>query len=371
MIDVTSLLTNDNRECPMRSLEMPGASILDVCAVQASYGHLLVLKSDGEICGVNLADGLVTSLCIVDLPALPSDEGHGHFGEPAWRLHSNISGRYCAIVVDRGRKGLVVDTSSGVITMMLDGGDYYEETVPFSACFLLVDGKDVLVHRSAWNRLDAADPATGIPLTDRHIAPYEEAGARPAHYLDYFHGRLWPSPDGERVLDDGWVWHPVSVPRIWSASDWVRLNPWESEDGASVVDLLFRDDWNTPTCWIDDSHVAMWGLVDSDDPEESGKRPGVQISDAASKDRSSDVQWPIEADQAPRDLFSDGKRLFIVDEKSFAVWDIASRTRIATLPNISPRIYDAKRGTLVAIGESAVAEIALPWLADQGPFKTA
>lgn len=347
----------------MRSLEIPGARIVDVCAVQASYGHLLVLKADGEICGVNLGDGMITSLYSVEMPELPSDEGHSHFGAPAWRLHANRSGRYCAIVVDKGRKGLVVDTSSGAITMTLDGGDYYEETVPFSACFIRVDDKDIFVHRSAWNRLDAVDPATGNPFTERHLAPYEEAGARPAHYLDYFHGRLWPSPDSSRILDDGWVWHPVSVPRIWSATEWLRHNPWENEDGASVVELEFRDDWNTPTCWISEHHVAMWGLVDSDDPEESGKRPGVQVSDATSKGRSSDVQWPMEADQAPRDLFSDGKRLFIVDKEETAVWDIATRTKIATLPDFSAYIYDTNRGTLVAIGENTVAEVSLPWLA--------
>ncbi|SFG80350.1 hypothetical protein SAMN05518865_1191, partial [Duganella sp. CF458] len=220
-----------------------------------------------------------------------------------------------------------------------------------------------LTGPSAWNRLETADPATGVSLTDRHIATYEDGGPRPAHYLDYFHGRLWPSPDGSSILDDGWVWHPVSVPRIWSATDWLRRNPWESEDGPSVVDLVFRDDWNTPTCWIGDHHVAMWGLVDSGDPEESGKRPGVQISDTTSTDRSSDEQWPMEADQVPRNLFSDGKRLVVVDEKSCTVWDIASRSTIAALPNFPAHIYDANRGTLVAIGETTVAELRLSWLA--------
>lgn len=275
MINESSLLTPENCECVVRSLPMPGARILDVSAVRASYGHLLVLRSNGEICGVNLDSGVITRLCLVELPELPSEEGHGYFGAAAWRLHSNICGTYCAIVVDQGRKGIVVDTLSGGITMALDGGDYYEETVPFSACFLRFADKDVFVYRSAWNRLDAADPATGKSLTDRHIAPYEEAGPRPAHYLDYFHGRLWPSPDGSLILDDGWVWHPVSVPRVWSATDWLSVNPWESEDGASVVDLVLRDDWNTPTCWIGEHHVAMWGLVDSENPEGSGKRPGV------------------------------------------------------------------------------------------------
>jgi hypothetical protein len=360
MINESSLLTPENCECVVRSLPMPGARILDVCAVRASYGHLLVLRSNGEICGVNLDSGVITRLCLVELPELPSEEGHGYFGAAAWRLHSNICGTYCAIVVDKGRKGIVVDTLSGGITMALDGGDYYEETVPFSACFLRFADKDVFVYRSAWNRLDAADPATGKSLTDRHIAPYEEAGPRPAHYLDYFHGRLWPSPDGSLILDDGWVWHPVSVPRVWSATDWLSVNPWESEDGASVVDLVLRDDWNTPTCWIGEHHVAMWGLVDSENPEGSGKRPGVQISDATSNDRSSDEQWPIETDLAPQALFSDGRRLIIADEQRSTVWDIGHRSKIATLPSFSGHVYAADRETLVGFGETTVVELLLP-----------
>lgn len=361
MKNTSYLLTTDDRKYPIRTLALPGARILEVCAVQASYGHLLVLKSDGEICGANLDNGTITSLCSIKLPDVPSAEGKSYFGAPALQLHANLSGTFCAIVVDNGRKGIVVNTSSGTITMSLDGGDYCEETVPFSACFLRLEDKDVFVHRSAWNRLDAADPATGNSLTDRHIAPYEGAGTRPAHYLDYFHGRLWPSPDGCRILDDGWIWHPVSVPRIWSATDWLRLNPWESEDGTSVVELAMRDDWNTPTCWIGNHRVAMWGLFDWDDQEsdERGKRPGVQISDTTSNDRLSDEQWPMDMNEVPRYLFGDGERLFIVGEKSTTVWDIASRLKISALPDFSAHLYDAKRGTLVAIGESTLGELSL------------
>lgn len=74
MINESRLLTPENLECQIRSLEMPGARILDVCAVQASYGHLLVLRTDGEICGMNLDSGVITRLCLVELPDLPSEK---------------------------------------------------------------------------------------------------------------------------------------------------------------------------------------------------------------------------------------------------------------------------------------------------------
>jgi hypothetical protein len=303
-------------------------------------------------------------LCVVDLPELPvaDNDNDKHFGPAAWQLYASTSGTFCAIVVDKGRKGIVVDTSSSRITMVLDGGDYYEYTVPLSACFLRVDDRDVFVFRTAWNRLDAADPATGQSLTERSIGLDEDTGERPPHYLDYFHGRLWPSPDGNRLLDDGWIWHPVSVPRIWSVADWIRLNPWESEDGASVVQLAVRDDWNTPACWVSDHRVAIWSVIGRVEEhfEERGKRSGVEFSDATSKDRSSDEQWAIDIDELPHGLFSDGQRLFIAGETSTTVWEIASHSRLFALPDFSARLYDAKRETLVAVGDAMLIELSLP-----------
>lgn len=364
MSDTRELLTTNHRASHFRSLEIQGSAILDACVVNASFGHLLLLKADGEICGANLTNGQVTNLCSVDLPSLPIDDGPNHFGPATYRLHASESGKFCAIVVDKGQKGIVVNTSSGAITMTLDGGDYYENTVPFSACFLQTYGKEVLVHRSEWNRLEASDPSTGKLLTDRYLAPYEAEGERPAHYLDYFHGRLWPSPEGSRLLDDGWIWHPVSVPRIWSATEWFRSNPWESEDGKSIVELAMRDDWNTPACWIDEHHVAIWGVVDGDEqePGELGTRPGVQISNATSSERSLDKKWVMDLDVVPCNLFSDGERLFIADEKNTTVWDISSQSRISTLLDFSPHLYDARRGALIAIDGNTLIELPLTCL---------
>lgn len=362
MLTTSYLQSTDDRAYPVRSLAVPGAAILDACAVDASYGQVLLLQSDGGIRGADLDLGTITQLCTVDLPELSNGEDDSPFDPAAWRLHANRSGTFCAIVVDRGHKGIVVETASGRITMVLDGGDYYGYTVPFSACFLHVDGRDIFVHRSDWNRLDAADPATGYSLTERHIAPQEESGPNPPHYLDYFHGRLRPSRDGTRILDNGWVWHPVSIPRIWSVAEWIHTNPWESEDGASLVQLAMRDDWNMPACWIDDDRIAIWGAVSrNEELEQTGLRPGVEICEAASNDRASDEQWPIEIDEVPRELFSDGKRLFIAGEAGTIGWDIVSRSEIFHLPGFSARLHDAERGILIAIGETTIIALSLPW----------
>ena len=252
-----------------------------------------------------------------------------------------------------------MEAQSGETTMQLHGGNYHEDTVPFSACFLRFQGRDVFVHRTAWNRVDATDPATGQSLTDRCIAPYEGGGQEPAHYLDYFHGRLLPSPAGSRIFDDGWVWHPVSIPRIWSVTDWLANNPWESEDGASLVDLAMREDWTQPACWIDEQHMALWGAGewDLDESEEVQRGPGVQIFDLAGAKPSRREWWPIVGVSRARDLFSDGKRLYIASDSGTTVWDIESRNQVAEFPGFIAKMIHRSRGALVSFGADAIQEI--------------
>ncbi len=347
----------------LRSFPWPGDPILDACAVQADYGHLLLLTSNGALHGINVEAGISVLVCKVDLPDIENDDGNSHFGAPRYRLHATPDGTFAAIVVDKGQHGIVVEVQSGAITMHLNGGGYFEETVPFSACFLRFKGSDVFVHRTAWNRLDAADPATAESLTDRYIAPYEVSSERPAHYLDYFHGQLRASPDGSRIFDDGWVWHPISVPRAWSVTAWLGANPWESEDGASIVDLTYRDDWTTPACWINDKHIALWGLAEWNDEEcaEAGQGPGVRILDATQNEQSSNARWPMEVNGATvRDLFSDGKRLYVAADSGTTVWDLDTRELIGELPGFTAHLHDLNRGILVAFGSDYITELSIP-----------
>jgi hypothetical protein len=365
-IDESLLQASNGLAYPLRSLAWSGLPILDACTVQADYGHLLLLTTDGTLHGVNCDTGASLELCKVALPDIPQTDTNPHFGAPAFRLHASSDGGHAAIVVNKGQIGLVVEIRSGVVTMRLDGGDYHENTVPFSVCFVRFNGRNVLVHRTAWNRLDAADPATGASLTERYIAPYETAGERPEHYLDYFHGQLRPSPDGTRIFDDGWVWHPISIPRAWSVTDWLGSNPWESEDGVSIVDLTMRDDWTTPACWVSDRHIALWGLADWDDDEcaETGQGAGLRILDATEQKQSSDGRWPMAIDEkSVLNLFSDGKHICVASDTGTAVWDLVSRTQIAYLPDFTARLHDMERGTLIAIGPATIREFPLPWRA--------
>ena len=338
------------------------AAVLDVFAVAATYGDLLVVTADGALHGVDMEARNCARLCTVKLPALAAVDGNKHFGKPRHRLHASADGRYAAIVVDQGQNGIVVETQSGRTTMQLHGGDYHEETVPFSACFVRIRGGDVLVHRTAWNRLDAADPATGRSLTDRYIAPCEASGQTPAHYLDYFHGRLLPSPEGGWIFDDGWVWQPISIPRIWSVTQWLATNPWESEDGASIADLAMREDWTQPACWIDEQHIALWGagVWDLEESEEVQRGPGVQIYDLTGAEPSRREWWPMASVQNAKGLFSDGKRLYLASDAGTTGWDIESREQVAEFPGFIAQLLHRSRGALVSFGPDAIQEFKLP-----------
>lgn len=365
-INESHLQATDGNAYPLRSFAWAGVPIEDACTVHADYGHLLLLTTNGTLYGINFDTGATVQLCTVDLPDTVHGRTNEYFGAASYRLHASSDGRYAAIVVNNGRNGTVVEIRSGVVTMRLNGGDYHENTVPFSACFLCFEGRNIFVHRTAWNRLDAANPATGESLTVRHIAPYTQTSERPLHYLDYFHGQLRPSPDGSRMFDDGWVWHPVGIPRVWSITDWLSSNPWETEDGASIVDLTMRDDWNTPACWLSERHIALCGLADWDKDEfaETGQGSGVQIFDVTETNQSRDGRWPMETDaKYVLDLFSDGTFLYVAADTGTTVWDIVSRAQITGLPGFTARLHDLARKTLVTIGPNSIIEFPLSWLA--------
>jgi hypothetical protein len=361
----SSLLATSGEALPLCSLTWSGSPIIDGRIVRADYGDLLVLTKDGTLHGVDFAARTFKSLCTIDLPPIPPDGEAPKYR--AYRLHAPLEGRYAAIVIDRGREGVVVEVPGGRVTMRLDGGDYYENTVPFSACFVRHEGRDVLIHRTNWNRLDASDPVTGKLLTERDEPVFEDGKSVEDYHLDYFHGELLPSPNGSRLLDDGWVWHPVSIPRAWSVTDWLSSNAWESENGASAINLTMREDWGSAACWIGEQHVALWGLATWDDEiyedsEGAMDGPGVRILDVTTTERSPNSRWPMAgADDRVVEIFSDGSRLYVAAISGTTVWDIASRTQALALPGFAGRLHDPTRGMIFAIESDRISALQLPW----------
>ncbi len=284
------------------------------------------------------------------------------------RLYASPGGDFAAIVNDYGRCGHIIDLRSGQVTLTLDGGDYYPETVPFSFAFARIKGRLVAIHRTAWNRLDASDPSTGDLLTVRSPTSYERGQDRPTHYLDYFHGALLISPNDARIADDGWVWHPVGIPTTWSVEQWLSNNVWESEDGPTRMPICGREYyWDHALTWLDDQRIAVGGLGEDDNEMVEGARIfDVSLSGSAGQWRD-DWRWPREltAFAGPAgSFFSDGRWLFSSDHDGLSRWDIDDGSRTGYLQGFKPIYHHRGARELVQI----VDDVLLRWrICEGGP----
>ncbi|QWP75392.1 hypothetical protein J5226_17430 [Lysobacter sp. K5869] len=341
-----------------KTLEWNGPDLLDLAEVRRGDGDVLALDASGGISCIDLRAMSVVALGKIDLPT-PEVGNSGAYGLVSrWRLHASADGAFAAVVFDGGTTGFVVDLENFAVTMALNGGDYHEDTVPFSACFLSLDGKAVLVHRTDWNRLDASDPRTGELLTPRGPTRYENDQC-PAHYLDYFHGRLCASPSGARLFDDGWVWSPVAIPMIFDAATWLTSNVWESEDGPSLRRLAQRDDWNVPACWIDDERIVLGGMEDWDDEEGQPipAPPGVRIIDL--RDPADTPGRTLAMSAAPQALFSDGHSLFAFDGRDTSTWSMRTDACLKVFEGFAASHHHARRKELLELTARRIRILAL------------
>jgi len=310
-------------------------------------------------------------LCKVDVPLEPAPmPGEWRRREPVPRLHVSPSGRFGAIVNDFGSKGSVFELGTATTTMELDGGSYHADTVRFSACFAEHDGRDILVHRTDWNRLDVSDPASGALLTAREPEQREPQQREPEnddeeHFLDYFHGALYLSPDGSHLLDDGWVWHPVGIPAVWSLRKWLDDNPWESEDGPTKAWLCPRDYyWGHGMCFIGDGLVAIEGIGNDDEDMAPGvrlfdPRPHADDGDEDGDDDLDGRDWTIVGTSYATELrtlpgpagtlFSNGSLLYASRDGDTTVWDPASGELRLSIPGFAPYAMNQSAGELAAI----------------------
>ena len=260
------------------------------------------------------------------------------------RLHSSGDGLFAAVVNDYGRYGEVVDLRSGKVTLLLDGGQYHPETVPFSFAFASVLGRSVAIHRTQWNRLDVSDPSSGELLSQRVPESYRSGEDRPDHYLDYFHGALYVSPGGTYILDDGWFWAPVGIPTVWSLERWISENVWESEDGPTRLLICGRPYyWDRAMCWLGGTRIAIGGIGDDDE----AMIDGVTIFDVMTPGPPAgclraDIRGAREvtAFAGPAGVFfSDGASLFSSGDTGVSRWDPEDGSRTGHLENFSPSHY--------------------------------
>lgn len=248
-------------------------------------------------------------------------------------LKVSPDGGLAAVAEEFGTQGGVYSLISGALVHSLERADYHAEHCSFPLAFVERGGQRLLVHGTDWNRLDVIHVDTGVLLTDRAPTSYTREENRPEHYLDYFHGRLHVSPSGERVAEDGWIWHPFGIPRAWSLDAWLGGNVWESEDGPSLRHFPERlYFWDGPMTWIDDRRLAIWGLGDDDENLE----PGIRIYDAVDGEETVAFAGPS---IAPHRIWppTSGAR----------GWIAAARWLYAISPESGTSVWDYERGVLL------------------------
>lgn len=238
--------------------------------------------------------------------------------------------RYVAIVQQKGQFGFVWDSISRHIHLRLNRGNYHANQSIFPIAFCVLDGETLVIHGTDWNRLDISQAATGELLTKRIQAEYKR-GERPEHYLDYFHGALYVSPNNQWVAEYGWVWHPVGVSRAWNLKHWYLDNVWESEDGDSVQSFVYSHYfWDSPMVWVDDKTLGIWGfgrddywMVDALSLHEMGK-------DAKQRWISG-----IKRGELVFDTY-----LFSITKTGTEVWDISSGERLHYAEDFLPKAHN-------------------------------
>lgn len=237
--------------------------------------------------------------------------------ELALELHLSRDGRLAAVVQRRGRYGTVIDLETGVQTMQLDRAEYHEEHCAFSVAFVTHGGRDLVVHATAWNRLDISDARTGELLTAREQPKYHRGEPNDPHYLDYFHCGLSVSPDQTWIIDNGWVWAPQGQVAAWRLDRWLTENVWESEDGPTRTRLDFRGYfWDGPVTWLDGHTAIVWGYGE-DDPQ----LDAVQLFDLDAKTH----RWFA---GVPRGEVIYDRVLVSLEGAKATAWDLATGARL-------------------------------------------
>lgn len=335
-------------DATLTDVPLPAAAVDLVPLTAGSRPVWLLLTEDGRLGRFAADSGEWDLLAQATVP--DEDGGRPRRRPPRPRLHADPLGGFAAVVNDYGDHGQVVDLRTGAVTLALHGGSYHSDTVPFSLAFTRHQGRTVVIHRTAWNRLDASDAATGELLSSR-----EQVGLpgepRPPHYLDYFHGALHLSPGGRWVADDGWVWHPVGLPAVWDARSWLHDNVWESEDGPSRRVLCQRAyHWDTPMCWTGENLLAISGIGSDDE----AMLQGVRIFDVAAGAEVATFAGPAGA------LFADGARLYSASPGGLQVWDPLTGERTGTVPGFVPASHHRAAGELAGISGDVLRRWAIP-----------
>jgi hypothetical protein len=280
----------------------------------------LAVDSEGQVLQLNLDLGTTRVVAIIPDGSVTRTEA-----DETYSLNLSSDGRFVVVYNNVGSTGVVIDLSTATTTMHLNRGDYEVEHCDFPATFFEHKSRTLLIHGTDWKRLDISDPSNGELLTDR-VTPE----VRGEHDLDYFHCGLSVSPNQQYVFEDGWGWHPLGRPTVWDCQRWIGENVWESEDGPSRRDLCYRDGvWGKAACWLNDTHLAIWGLGEY----WNSMLPGIRIYDVS----TGQERWSFPGPNGK--LVLDGDLISFHDTDGTAVWDLETGEQLHQDETLHPDCY--------------------------------
>lgn len=353
-------------------MELPPeiGTVRDIAPIPgAGRSHWLLLTDAYALVRLDADTGEWAHLASAATHNLEVDRPAWHIRACSPRLHVSHQGDFAAIVNDYGRYGQIIDLRRDIVTLSLDcvkpanSSMIHVDTVPFSFAFAQLRGRTVAIHRTDFNRLDISDPATGELLTVRPWSSFVEGGQtflNPEHYLDHFHGALYISPGHSRILDDGWIFHPMGVPTTWNLDEWLFSNVWESEDGPTRRHVCARSNyWGHAVCWIDENRLALAGIGDNGDAMIDGARVfdittegapiPMLVADILLNDTTPGPRELI-AIAGPRGaFFSDGTSLFSSDETGLSRWDLNDGARTGHIEGFNPSHHHRGAGELAQL----------------------
>jgi hypothetical protein len=317
---------------------LPAPAVIALAGVARAADAWLLLDRDGVLFRADLTAGRTSRVA----------DGLGaevDLGKPVVLVVAD-DGSLAAVAERDGRRAAIVDSATGGVVLRLERDDYHPEHCPHPIAFVRDGERLLLVHATRWNRLDVSDPRTGELVTARESPVYDRAHGPGAHYLDYFHASILPSPDGAYLIDDGWLWHPWGIVVCFSVRDWLHGNVWESEDGPSRFTLTDRSYfWAGPKCWLDERTACVWGLGTDDD----NLLPGVHVVDVITRERRELCGQGAGLAAVPPWLVSFDRR------RGTAVWEPTTGARLHHQPDFCPEVqHPGSRAFLSRHGDAFI-----------------
>ncbi|MEJ2118419.1 MAG: hypothetical protein P8Y36_11235, partial [Alphaproteobacteria bacterium] len=234
-------------------------------------------------------------------------DGTEHTAKRRYAYHfeaatASPDGRFAVIYERLGTKGLLLE--DGKILRELNRSFYHAEAYEYPvALFYEPDGRLLLAHCPAdYNRIELEEVETGQVLT---ALPNRDPP-------DFFHSRLRASPNGQRLLSAGWVWHPWSAVACFDVAralaDPCHLDNLDSVSPYSQHVGLTEE---TSACWLDDDTIVLGASNEPESPEErheAGAEPRLRPCGVAVYDLTNGAtcRGAFQLDEQPGTLLAVG-----------------------------------------------------------------